>query len=226
MQPAARGWRSPAAAAEASPYAMPSPVQPASPKGTKEAVKNALSRWGRKVGEATRKAEDLSRNTWQHLRTAPSIAEAALGRIAQGTKVLAEGGHDRIFRQAFSAPPDEQLRKSYACYLSTAAGPVVGVLYLSTARVAFCSDGPLSYEAAAGGDGDGDRKEWSYYKVAIPLHRLRAASASASKLNPAEKFIELVSVDRHEFWFMGFVNYDGAVAHLQEALSGFHNLQA
>jgi hypothetical protein len=29
-------------------------------------VKNALSRWGRKVGEATRKAEDLSRNTWQH----------------------------------------------------------------------------------------------------------------------------------------------------------------
>ncbi|RLM84979.1 GLABRA2 expression modulator-like [Panicum miliaceum] len=97
----------------------------------------------------------------------------------------------------------------------------MGVLYLSTARVAFCSDGPLSYEA-----GGGDRTEWSYYKVAIPLHRLRAASASASKLNPAEKFIQLVSVDRHEFWFMGFVNYDGAVAHLQEALSGFRNLQA
>nr|CAB3453640.1 unnamed protein product [Digitaria exilis] len=206
---------------EASPYATPSPVQPASSKGTKETVKNALSQWGRKVGEATRKAEDLSRNTRQHLRTAPSIAEAAVGRIAQGTKVLAEGGRDRIFRQAFSAPPDEQLRKSYACYLSTAAGPVMGILYLSTARVAFCSDSPMSYEA-----GGGDRTEWSYYKVAIPLHRLRAATASASKLNPAEKFIQLVSVDRHEFWFLGFVNYDSAVAHLQEALSGFHNLQA
>ncbi|XP_066394466.1 GLABRA2 expression modulator-like isoform X1 [Miscanthus floridulus] len=189
--------------------------------GTKETVKNALSRWGRKVGEATRKAEDLSRNTWQHLRTAPSIAEAAVGRIAQGTKVLAEGGHDKIFRQAFSAPPDEQLRKSYACYLSTAAGPVMGVLYLSTARVAFCSDSPLSYEASGG-----DRTEWSHYKVAIPLHRLRAASPSANKLKPAEKFIQLVSVDSHEFWFMGFVNYDSAVAHLQEALSGFRNLQA
>uniref|UniRef100_A0A453L0B8 GRAM domain-containing protein n=1 Tax=Aegilops tauschii subsp. strangulata TaxID=200361 RepID=A0A453L0B8_AEGTS len=81
-------------------------------------------------------------------------------RIAQGTKVLAEGGHDRIFRQAFSAPPDEQLRKSYACYLSTSAGPVMGVMYLSTARVAFCSDTPLSYEAHAG-----DNTEWSYYKV-------------------------------------------------------------
>jgi hypothetical protein len=94
------------------------------------------------------------------VRTAPSIAEAAVGRIAQGTKVLAEGGHDKIFRQAFSAPPDEQLRKSYACYLSTAAGPVMGVLYLSTARVAFCSDSPLSYEASGG-----DRTEWSHYKV-------------------------------------------------------------
>lgn len=83
-----------------------------------------------------------------------------MGRIAQGTKVLAEGGHDRIFRQAFSAPPDEQLRKSYACYLSTAAGPVMGVLYLSTARVAFCSDSPLAYEASAG-----DTTEWSHYKV-------------------------------------------------------------
>jgi hypothetical protein len=29
-------------------------------------VKDALSLWGRKVGEASRKAEDLSRNTWQH----------------------------------------------------------------------------------------------------------------------------------------------------------------
>ncbi|BAT17630.1 Os12g0559350 [Oryza sativa Japonica Group] len=32
-------------------------------------------------------------------------------------------GHDRIFRQAFNTPLDEQLRKSYACYLSTSAGP-------------------------------------------------------------------------------------------------------
>lgn len=29
-------------------------------------VKDVLGRWGRKVGEATRKAEDLAGNTWQH----------------------------------------------------------------------------------------------------------------------------------------------------------------
>lgn len=31
-----------------------------------ENVKDVLGRWGKKVGEATRKAEDLAGNTWQH----------------------------------------------------------------------------------------------------------------------------------------------------------------
>ncbi|GKV51264.1 hypothetical protein SLEP1_g57932 [Rubroshorea leprosula] len=35
-------------------------------KGKMETVKDVLGRWGRKVGEATRKAEDLAGNTWQH----------------------------------------------------------------------------------------------------------------------------------------------------------------
>uniref|UniRef100_A0A0D9ZQ31 Uncharacterized protein n=1 Tax=Oryza glumipatula TaxID=40148 RepID=A0A0D9ZQ31_9ORYZ len=69
-----------------------------------------------------------------HLRTAPSIGEAAVGRVAQGTKVLAEGGHDRIFRYVFSAPPDEQLRRSYACYLSTSAGPRLFLIRRAAAR--------------------------------------------------------------------------------------------
>lgn len=31
-----------------------------------DAVKDVLGRWGRTVAEATRKAEDLAGNTWQH----------------------------------------------------------------------------------------------------------------------------------------------------------------
>ncbi|KAL2521795.1 GLABRA2 expression modulator [Forsythia ovata] len=126
-------------------------------KNTMTSVKNVLGRWGKKVGETTRKAEDLAGNTWQHLKTSPSLADAALGRIAQGTKVLAEGGYEKIFRQTFETFPEEQLQNSYACYLSTSAGPVMGVLYVSTAKLAFCSDSPLSYDA-------GDKTEWSYYK--------------------------------------------------------------
>lgn len=96
------------------------------------------------------------------VKTSPSMADAALGRIAQGTKVLAEGGYEKIFRQTFETVPEEQLKNSFACYLSTSAGPVMGVLYVSTAKLAFCSDNPLSYKGS-------DKTEWSYYKVRLDI---------------------------------------------------------
>ncbi|TXG60118.1 hypothetical protein EZV62_014691 [Acer yangbiense] len=145
------------------------------------------------------------------VKTSPSFADAAMGRIAQGTKVLAEGGYEKIFRQTFETVPEELLQNSYACYLSTSAGPVMGVLYVSTEKLAFCSDNPLSYKS-------GGQTEWSYYKVVIPLHQLKAVNPSTSRNNPAEKYIQVISVDSHEFWFMGFLNYNGAVNFLQEAL--------
>ncbi|KAK4411710.1 GLABRA2 expression modulator [Sesamum angolense] len=165
------------------PYVNYSPAPAANPssfnfKETMGSVKNVLGRWGKKVGEATRKAEDFAGNTWQHLKTSPSLADAALGRIAQGTKVLAE---------------------------------VMGVLYVSTAKLAFCSDNPLSYQS-------GDKTEWSYYKVVIPLHQLKAVNPSTSRTNSAEKYIQVISVDNHEFWYMGFLNYGSAVECLQQAL--------
>jgi hypothetical protein len=86
------------------------------------------------------------------------MADAAVARLSQGTKVYAEGGHDRVFFQTFGTMPGEQLRKAYACYLSTSSGPVIGTLYLSTARLAFCSDSPLCYQGPAG-------QECMYYKV-------------------------------------------------------------
>lgn len=92
------------------------------------------------------------------VKTAPSFTDAALGRIAQGTKILAEGGYEKIFQQTFETVPEEQLQNSFACYLSTSAGPVMGILYVSTAKLAYCSDNPLSYKS-------GGQIEWSYYKV-------------------------------------------------------------
>ncbi|XP_022775008.1 GLABRA2 expression modulator-like [Durio zibethinus] len=203
------------------PYIAHAPAPESSSTSFKEKmdiVRDVLGRWGRKVGEATRKAEDLAGNTWQHLKTSPSFAEAAMGRIAQGTKVLAEGGYEKIFRQTFETVPEEQLQNSFACYLSTSAGPVMGVLYVSTAKLAYCSDSPLSYK-------NGSQTEWSYYKVVIPLHQLKAVNPSTSRVSPSEKYIQVISVDSHEFWFMGFLNYNGAVTCLQEALQ-LNNLQS
>ncbi|XP_049345088.1 GEM-like protein 1 [Solanum verrucosum] len=203
---------------ESNPYVTPEPAQPPASlvKNKMDSVKDVLGKWGKKAAEATKKAEDLVGNMWQHLKTSPSLADAAMGRIAQGTKVLAEGGYEKVFRQTFETVPEEKLLKSYACYLSTSAGPVMGVLYLSTAKLAFCSDNPLSYKV-------GDQTEYSYYKVVLPVDQLKAVNPSISKINPAEKYIQVISVDNHEFWFMGFVNYDNAVKSLQGALLGDHS---
>jgi hypothetical protein len=46
-----------------------------------------------------------------------------------------------------------------------------------------------------------------------------------SKLNPVEKYIQVVSVEGHEFWFMGFLMYDKAVTSIQEALASARELQ-
>ncbi|XP_038694656.1 putative GEM-like protein 3 isoform X1 [Tripterygium wilfordii] len=196
----------------------PAPDSSFSFKETVVSVRDTLGRWGKRVVEATKKAEDLSRNTWQHLKTSPSFTDAALGRIAQGTKVLAEGGYEKIFRQTFETVPEEQLQNSYACYLSTSAGPVMGILYVSSAKLAFCSDNPLPYKS------DG-KKEWISYKIVIPLPQLKAVNPSANSANPAEKYIQVISIDSHEFWYMGFLNYDGAAQCLQEALQT-QNLQS
>lgn len=198
---------------ESNPYVTPAPAPApsSSAKNTLDSVKDVLGKWGKKAADATKKAEDLAGNMWQHLKTGPSFADAAVGRIAQGTKVLAEGGYEKIFRQSFETTPEEKLLKTYACYLSTSAGPVMGVLYLSTAKLAFCSDNPLSYKV-------GEENQWSYYKVVIPLHQLRAVNPSTSKSKPSEKYIQIISVDNHEFWFMGFLYYDNAVKNIRGAL--------
>ncbi|CAN1216260.1 Putative GEM-like protein 3 [Linum perenne] len=182
------------------PYISSSPAGPSNSVTFKERIGNVkefLGIFGRRVGEATKKAEDIAGNTWQH------FADAALGRLAQGTKVLAEGGYENIFRQTFETIPEEMLQDSFACYLSTSAGPVMGVLYISTAKLAYSSDSPL---------------------VVIPLHQLKAVNPSTSRTNAAEKYVQVISVDNHEFWFMGFLNYNSAIQCLQYAAMHAQNL--
>lgn len=146
------------------------------------------------------------------IKIGPSLTDTAMGRIAQGTKVLTEGGYENVFRRTFETIPGEKLQKAYACYLSTSAGPVIGTLYLSTVKLAFCSDSPLASYPYPG------QTEWSYYKVTVLLSQLKAVNPSANRMNPAEKYIQIITTDDHEFWFMGFVTYDKALKNLQEAL--------
>ncbi|XP_007051348.2 PREDICTED: GEM-like protein 2 [Theobroma cacao] len=193
------------------PYVAISPVA-ASGRTPMGRICDALNRCGKKVEDATRKAEALADNVWNHLRVSPSLADAAVARLAQGTKLLTEGGHDRLFQQTFQILPGEKLLHAYVCYLSTTSGPVIGTLYTSTERLAFCSDYPLCYHASPG------YQQWMYYKVVLELDKLATVNPSANRLNPSEKYIHIVTSDGYEFWFMGFISYDKALKSLTEAL--------
>lgn len=79
--------------------------------------------------------------------------------MSQGIKLVQEGGFEGLYKSTFGMADGEQLRKTYACYLSTSTGPVAGTLYISNLKFSFCSDRPLSYASAP------DQQAWSYYKV-------------------------------------------------------------
>lgn len=96
---------------------------------------------------------------WYVVRISPRLSDAAMAKIAQGTKVFTEGGYEKVFQQEFHKLAGEKLLKAYACYISTSNGPVIGTLYISTQRMAFCSDYPLSHYSSSG------QQEWVYFKV-------------------------------------------------------------
>lgn len=99
------------------------------------------------------------------VKVSPSIGDVAKARFVQGTKLLAEGGPERLFHHTFGVVPGEKYLHSYACYLATPTGPVNGTLYISTKRLAFCSESPLYYSSSPPG-----QSEWLYYKVCLTLY--------------------------------------------------------
>ncbi|KAM1148654.1 hypothetical protein ACFX2B_029031 [Malus domestica] len=53
-----------------------------------------------------------------------------------------------------------------------------------------------------------------HYKAVVRLDHLRTVNPSANRWNPSEKYIQIVTRDGHEFWFMGFISYDKALRNL------------
>ncbi|KAF8013320.1 hypothetical protein BT93_I1230 [Corymbia citriodora subsp. variegata] len=178
-------------------------------------VCNKLNRCGKRVDDASKKAETFVDNVWNHLKTSHSITDAAIARLAQGTKMLKEGGRDKIFERTFEILPEEKLLKAYACYQSTSSGLVIGTLYLSTKRLIFHGDELLCHDAPSG------QQKWDYSKVVLLLDQLSFVSRSSKGLDHSEKYIQVVTRDGYEFWFRGFVSYDKALKNINEALQ--HN---
>ena len=143
----------------------------------------------------------------------PKLSDTVKGKLTLGAKILQAGGVEKVFRQWFSVDKNEKLLRASQCYLSTTAGPIAGLLLVSTARVAFRSDRTLAVSSPRGD------KARVPYKVTIPLRKVKAVRPSENKHRPEQKYVQLVTNDGFEFWFLGFVSYNRSLQHLELAVA-------
>lgn len=160
----------------------------------------------RKLGK---KAKSYAYRIREHVKLGPTFSETVKGKL----KIVKEGGRKNIFRHMFNVNEGEKLLKASQCYLYTTAGPIAGILFISTHKIAFCSERPISVPFPSGGI------LRTPYKVVIPVKKIKRAHPSVNENKPSQKYMEIVTEDNFEFWFMGFVRYEKAFLNLQKAIS-------
>ncbi|KAL1209775.1 GEM-like protein 4 [Cardamine amara subsp. amara] len=143
----------------------------------------------------------------------PKLTETVKRKLSLGARILQVGGLEKIYKRLFRVSEDEKLFKTYQCYLSTTAGPIAGLLFISSKKMAFCSERSIK---VASSQGDMVRV---HYKVSIPLCKIKRVDQSQNTKKPSQKYLEVVTVDGFDFWFMGFLSYQKAFSCLEKALS-------
>ncbi|KAG2301207.1 hypothetical protein Bca4012_059421 [Brassica carinata] len=171
-----------------------------------EQIKGKSSLRKKKTYSFTNGARDQS-------KLGPKLTETVKRKLSLGAKILQMGGLEKIYKRLFRVYDEEKLFKAYQCYLSTTAGPIAGLLFISSKKIAFCSERSIKVVSP---QGDLTRV---YYKVSIPLCKINGMNQSVNTKTPSQKYLEVVTVDGFEFWFMGFLSHKKAFNCLKQALS-------
>ncbi|KAG8382603.1 hypothetical protein BUALT_Bualt05G0094700 [Buddleja alternifolia] len=100
-----------------------------------------------KLGESM---DIIAKGIREHVRLSPKLSETVKGKLSLGTRILQVGGVEKVFKQKFNIRDDEKLLKASQCYLSTTAGPIAGLLFISNNRVAFCSERSIKLSSPTG----------------------------------------------------------------------------
>ncbi|CDP20864.1 unnamed protein product [Coffea canephora] len=159
------------------------------------------------------KMDNFAKGIREHVRLAPKLTETVKGKLSLGARILQVGGVEKVFKQLFSVTDSEKLLKASQCYLSTTSGPIAGLLFISTNKVAFCSERSIKIPSPTG------KQLRIFYKVSIPLRKIKRASASQNLEKPSQKYMEIVTQDKFEFWFMGFLNLRKTLKSLQKMMA-------
>ncbi|KAI3472553.1 hypothetical protein Pfo_031256 [Paulownia fortunei] len=162
-----------------------------------------------KLGESM---DHFAQGIREHVRLGPKLSETVKGKLSLGARILQVGGVEKVFKQKFNIRDDEKLLKASQCYLSTTAGPIAGLLFVSNSRIAFCSDRSIKLSSPTG------KLLKVHYKVMIPLRKIKRAIESENVKKPTQKYVQLVTEDNFDFWFMGFLNHQRTLKYIQQAI--------
>nr|GMD30973.1 GEM-like protein 4 [Ipomoea batatas]GME11609.1 GEM-like protein 4 [Ipomoea batatas] len=148
------------------------------------------------------------------MRLRPRITDTVKGKLILGAKLLQAGGIQKVFKKNFSTVRDgEKLLKASQCYLSTTSGPMPGLLFISTHKVSFLSERSIKIPSSTG-----KSSMRIHYKVSIPIAKIKRANESENLKNPSEKYIQIVTEDHFEFWFMWFQHHQRTLKYLQNVI--------
>ncbi|KAL1295696.1 putative GEM-like protein 8 [Arachis ipaensis] len=192
-------------------YYLPDPVIAQSQYSTKASKQSRLYSI---INKLVKKADSShSQGVQEHVRLGTKISETVKEKLRLGAHILQVGGVEKVFKQFFRVKEGERLLKASPCYLSTTSGPLAGLLFVSTNKVAFCSDRSMKVYSREG------QMCRIRYKVVIPLKKVKCVNQSESIQKPKQKFIEIDTVDNYEFWFMGVLQYQKTFKYLEQAIS-------
>ncbi|KAK2635818.1 hypothetical protein Ddye_030610 [Dipteronia dyeriana] len=166
----------------------------------------------KRMNKLGKKADDLAQGIREHVRLGTKMSETVKGKLSLGARIVKVGGVDKIFKDLFSVKEGEKLLKACQCYLSTTSGPIAGLLFISTDKVAFCSETSLKFYSSNG------ELLRLHYKVLIRVEKIKRVNQSVNMKKPSQKYMEITTLDGFDFWFMGFLNHQKAFKCLQQAI--------
>ncbi|CAK8574259.1 unnamed protein product [Lathyrus sativus] len=146
-------------------------------------------------------------------RLGTNISETIKRKLSLGARILQVGGVEKMFTKYFNVIEGERLLKVCHCYLSTTSGPLAGLLFISTEKISFCSDRSIKVFNQKG------QMCRIRYKVVIPAKKIKCVNQSENVEKPRQKYINIVTVDNFDFWFMGVFKYQKTIKYLEQAIS-------
>ncbi|MED6216405.1 hypothetical protein PIB30_007383 [Stylosanthes scabra] len=138
-----------------------------------------------KMNKFGSKADNFANEVRKHVRLGGmKISNTMKGKLSFGAKILEVGGGvKKSFIKLFGMKEREKLLKASKCYLSTTSGLISGLLFISTHKVAFCSDRSINISSS---QQDFSTSSRIHYKVAIPIEKINCVNQSQNVQKPSE----------------------------------------